>query len=475
MFDISTIKGQRIHMIGIGGSSMSGLAQMLHMLGYKVSGSDKSAGHYTQRLVELGMDVRIGHFKEMLSGCSLVVYSAAIAENDVEMQEAKRLNIPCIERAELLGQIMHNYKRRVCISGTHGKTTTTSMLAKALVGLGLEPGVHIGGQLKAIGGSTLCGNGDIFVAEACEFNRSFLNMPSDISVILNIEAEHLDCYGSLENIRQGFVSFADKLSNDGLLIYFADDELASGIAMSCGRRSQSVGIKNGTWRAENISHDSLGHPSFDAIYENKCVGRLNLSVGGDFNIIHALVSLAVLNELGVKSFDRAVEELSSFTGADRRNEKTGVINGISMYHDYGHNAKEMQGAISVAKKSGKRLIAVMQPHTYTRFYDFFYDLAQCTAEADITLVTDICAAREIKSDIARLRNADESLFDSARLVKKMQDNGITAHLTRSFDDCEEWILKNCREGDSVLTMGCGDINDLNIQMQKHYDDILEDR
>lgn len=475
MFDIDTIKGERIHMIGIGGSSMSGLAEMLLMLGYKVSGSDKSEGHYTQKLVKLGVDVRIGHYPNMLNGASLLVYSAAISEDDPEMKEAKRLHIPRLERAELLGQIMRKYKRRICISGTHGKTTTTSMLAKAAVGLGLEPGVHIGGQLKAIGGSTLCGNGDIFIAEACEFNRSFLNMPSDISVILNIEAEHLDCYGTFDKLKEAFHSFANMLPENGLLIYYEADAEASDISKNIRARSENVGIKAGTWHAENVSYDVQGHPSFDVVYKGESLGRLSLSVGGDFNIIHALVSLAVLNELGIKSLDKAMTELSDFLGADRRNEKTGVINGINMYHDYGHNAKEMQGAISVAKKSGKRLIAVMQPHTYSRFFDFFDDLAECTREADITLVTDICAAREIKGEIAKLRAVDESLLDSARLVEKMRENGINAYLTRSFDDCEHWILENCREGDSVLTMGCGDINDLNIQMQKHHDGILEDR
>lgn len=456
---ITDFRGARVHMIGIGGSSMSGLAEMLKSEGYRVTGSDSNESHAAQRLRLMDIPVSIGHHPEEIQGAALVVYSAAIHEEDEERVEALRLNIPQMDRAVLLGQLMEGYRDTLCVCGTHGKTTTTAMTAQMLLGMGMDPTVHVGGRVDALGGSTRLGSQDIFVAEACEFNRSFLHMPPTIAILLNIEEDHLDVYGDMEHVEEAFFQFLSRLPENGLVIAYAEDERVMRVLEKLPRRAETFGMEKGDWTARDITLNDQGMPTFSACLHGQEVAKVTLNVAGDFNILHALAALAAARALGgdVKA---AAEALTHFVGAHRRFEYTGDVKGMKMYHDYGHNPAEMRSAISVARLKNRRVIAVMQPHTYSRVISLFNGYLTCTGEADITLVTDIYGARE----------KDPGTINSQMLVDGMRKHGVNAHLTPSFEDTENWLLENGQPGDLVLTMGCGNINLLNEVMQQHWDE-----
>lgn len=450
--------GQRVHMIGIGGSSMSGLAEMLFSSGYQITGSDASPSHHVENLRMLGIPITVGHHPEIINGAALILYSAAIAEDDPERVAARELGIPQMERATLLGQLMQGYHERLCICGTHGKTTTSAMVAQMLVDMGLNPTVHIGGELDALGGSSRRGGSELFVAEACEYNRSFHQMPPSAVALLNIEEDHLEYYHTMDEVEEAYRVFLDMLPEDGPMFVNFEDERSMRVAAKVDRPLITYGLHRGDWTVRDIRVDESGNPTFTALLRGEPMGQISLRVQGAYNILHALTAYAYAHHIG-GDLDLAREALSHFTGAHRRFEKTGVINGMHMYHDYGHNPAEMQYAISVAKLQNRRVIAVMQPHTYSRPINLFNDYLKCTQQADVTLVTDIYAARE----------KDPGTIHAAMLVDGMLKNGIMAVYTPTFDDCEQWLLQNGRAGDLVLTMGCGNINLLNEQMQKNWD------
>ncbi len=456
--DIGDYSGGQVHMIGIGGSSMSGLAEMLKKQGYNVSGSDSSESHTLEALRNMGIDARAGHYPNMVREADIVIYSAAISKEDIERKEAYKLNIPQMERAVLLGQLMRGFDKRICVSGTHGKTTTCAMLAQILIESKFNPTIHVGGRMDSIGGSTRVGSKDIFLVEACEFNRSFLQMSPSIALVLNIEEDHMDCFGNMEGLENAFYDFLSLLPPDGAIIAFAEDDR---VMRLCGRMEQeciTFGMDIGDWTVKNLIHDEKGSPSFTALYKGKEMAEISLIIGGDFNVLHALAALACAHYLGV-DLSIASKALAEFKGVHRRFEFTGEVKGMRLYHDYGHNPAEMQAAISVAKLQNRRVIAVMQPHTYSRVINMFNDYLTCTKDADITLVTDIYGAREI----------DPGNINSQMLVDGMLKNGVEAYLTPSFDDTEQFLLKYGKEGDLVLTMGCGNIDLLNEQMQINWD------
>ena len=455
---ISDYPGGRIHLIGIGGSSMSGLAEMLMDQGYQVSGSDRDEGYLIHHVREKGGLVMIGHRPENVHGADLVVYSAAIPPENPERAEAEKLGIPSIERAVLLGQLMEGFRKSVGICGAHGKTTVTSMVSQILLESGKDPSIHIGGRLDAIGGSTRVGHSDIFVAEACEFNRSFLQLRPTVAVVLNIDADHLDCYKDLDEIEQTFGRYLQLLPRDGVAIGNGDDPRVRRQIekLECRKVFFGSGTDN-DWRPDKTEEDELGRLSFQLKHGDDEPVCIRMSVPGRFNMLNGLAAIAAAAELGVDP-KQSAEILHRFEGAHRRFEKTDDINGIEVFHDYGHNPTEMRNALSIARKRCRgRLIAVMQPHTFSRVRTLFDQYLTCTEEADITLVTDICAARE----------PDPGDLNSGMLVDGMIRNGIDARWTPSFDDTEQWLRENWRRGDLVLTMGCGDINLLNDQIHRH--------
>ena len=450
--------GKRIHMIGIGGSSMSGLAEMLLDQGYHVTGSDRDETYLVHFAREKGAEVMIGHKAENVRGADLVVYSAAISADNPELKEAERLGIPSIERAYLLGQLMEGYSKAVGICGAHGKTTVTSMLSQMMLENGFDPGIHIGGRLDAIGGSTRVGHSDLFIAEACEYNRSFLHMPPTIAVVLNIDADHLDCYKDIDEIEETFGQYLSMLPENGTAVGNGDDPRVRRLLRKLNCKVISFGFsRENDWYPENLKEDDRGYTSFDLIHNGEKTTEVHMSVPGDFNALNALAAIAAASEIGLAP-EKAAETAARFTGAHRRFELTDVIDGVEIFHDYGHNPTEMRNALSIARKRCKgNLWAVMQPHTFSRVRTLFDQYLTCTKEADYTLVTDICAARE----------KDPGDLNSGMLVDGMRQHGIRAEWTPSFDDTEEYLKKHCQPGDLILTMGCGDINLLNDQIHRH--------
>ncbi len=460
MIDILDYKGVRVHMIGIGGSSMSGLAEMLLHEGYTLTGSDNSRSHAVERLEKAGIPVFLGHSPENVHGAGLVVFSAAILPDNPERQEALRLGIPEMERSVLLGQMMRFHRHAVCVSGAHGKTTTSAMIAQILLDCGLDPAVSIGGRLDAIGGGSRCGGREFFVAEACEYHSSFLEMHPTLAVVLNIDEDHLDYYGDIEHIEKAFGDFLSLVPSSGTALGWGDDPRVRRLFKSLDCKTFFFGDgEDSDFRTVNLTEGRYGSDSFDILYRGKVLGHVDLKVVGDKNRLDALAAFAAAYLCGA-DVQQACTSLSAFAGAHRRFEKTGTIDGVSMYHDYGHNPAEMRTAVHNAVMQHPHAVwAVMQPHTYSRVITLFDQYLTCTAEADHTLVTDIFAARE----------KDPGTIHSSMLVEGMRKNGVDAVLTPSFDDCEKYLRAHWQEGDLVITMGCGDINLLNEQMQKHGD------
>lgn len=458
--EIRDFRNKTIHLVGIGGSSMSGLALMLKELGYKVQGSDGAESYIVDMLRDNGVEVTVGHSASNIVGADFLAYSAAIAENNPERAAARENNIPEIERKDLLGQIMDAYACNICIAGTHGKTTTSAMISKLMIDAGLNPGIHIGGIADEIGGSTRVGDRKYFVAEACEFKESFMSMRPNIAVLMNVKEDHLDYYRDIDHIEATFNKFVDKLENPAIIIASGDDERARSIALKHKNHILFGFEKENDYYPEDISFNDRGCASFSIIHNGKKLAAINLAVPGRIQIVDAVAAFALSQVLNIE-IDIAAKSLSSFHGVHRRFELTGVYDGVSVYHDYGHNPEEMLQVLETANSlPHNRLWAVMQPHTFSRVKRLFKDYIHCTSPADITLVTDICAAREV----------DPGDIHASHIVNAMLKEGVNAVYTPSFDDTEKYLVEHWQEGDIVLTMGCGDINKLNIQMEKHLGD-----
>ena len=457
---IKDFAGRRAHMIGIGGSSMSGLALMIKRLGVHVTGSDSVRSYATDGLEAAGIPVHIGHDAANVHGADLVIYSAAIAADNPERAEALRLSIPQMERATLLGQLMEGYRHAINVCGTHGKTTTTSMLAQVLMDTGLDPTVHIGGQLDYIGGSTRVGGHDTFVVEACEFNASFLQFHPTIAVVTNIEEDHLDFYKDLDDICRAFGRFFALLPEDGLCIGNGDDPRVAALLGELPRRTQTFGFGEGCdWRPANLTYTPEGCADFDFALHGETLAHVTLRIPGEFNVMHALATMAAAVAVGARPEDVAAS-LARFAAPHRRFEYTGTVCGVRLYTDYGHNPAEMRSALdNAAHQPHRRLFAVMQPHTYSRVKTLFADYIHCCDAADELLITDIFAARE----------KDPGDIHATMLVDAIAATGQKVTYTPTFDDAEAYLRANWQPGDLVITMSCGNIHLLNAQIQQHGD------
>ena len=445
--------GKKVHMIGIGGASMSGLAIILQKRGCTVTGSDMIEGEILKSLRERGIEIKIGHNAENAAGADLVIYSMAIGEDNPELVYCRLKGIPTIERSVLLGQMSLDFGRTVAVCGTHGKTTTTSILAQILIESKADPTVHIGGVLNSLGGGIWMGESDLFLTEACEYRRNFMNLHTTHAVLLNIEADHLDYYRNVEEIEETFGEFISKLPAEGLAVVNGDDERAAGQIRRAKCEALTFGTSEGCdYRMTSVSEDEDGRVSFDILYKGNETGHVDMSIPGDFNAMNAIAAIAMAHNLGVE-METACSIAGRFTGTHRRFEQTGTLNGAEIFHDYGHNPSEMSNAVSIARKRCRkgRLWAVMQPHTYSRVKTMFDDYLGCTEEADVTLITDIFAARE----------KDPGDINSQMLVDAMTEKGIDARLTPKFSDAMKMLCEEVREGDLVITMGCGDIYKLN--------------
>lgn len=449
MYQIDFQKPLHIHFIGIGGISMSGLAEVLLEENFTVSGSDAKESPLTKALEEKGAVVFYGQrASNILPSVELVVYTAAIHPDNPEFAQAVSLGLPMLTRAQLLGQIMRNYKTPIAVSGTHGKTTTTSMLSHILLAGNCDPTISVGGILPAIHGNIRVGKSETFVTEACEYTDSFLSFFPKISIILNMDADHLDYFKNIDNIRRSFRKFAWLLPPDGTLIINADTPEYEGVIRDLPCRVITYGLEHeADCTAADIRYDDFGCASFTFLEKGVPAGDFRLQVPGSHNISNALAAIAAGRLLGVS--DEAIREgLTAFTGTERRFQKKGEVGGVTIIDDYAHHPTEIQATLTAAAKYPHRSIwCAFQPHTYTRTHDHLEEFAQALTLADHIVLADIYAAREINT----------IGITSEDLCREIQKLGTPCEYFPTFDEIETFLLQNCRQGDLLITMGAGDI------------------
>ena len=398
MYQIDFNKPEHVHFIGIGGISMSGLAEILLDEGFSISGSDSHETALTEHLETKGARVYYGQRAaniEREPGISVVVYTAAIHEDNPEFRAARDQGLPMLSRAELLGELMRNYKEAIAISGTHGKTTTTSMLTDILLAGDLDPTISVGGILKDIGGNIRVGGPDLFVTEACEYTNSFLSFFPKISLILNIDADHLDFFKDIDDIRHSFREFAGLLPEDGTLIINADTPCYETITngLSCQVITYSLKAE-ADYTARGIEYDEFGHPSFTALCHGEPVGKFSLHIPGIHNVSNALASIALATRLGITP-ELIQKGFSSFYGTDRRFQYKGKVGEVTIIDDYAHHPTEIRATLNAARNYPHKTIwCVFQPHTYTRTKALLPEFAEALTLADKVVLADIYAARE---------------------------------------------------------------------------------
>lgn len=449
MFEIDFNKPIHVYFIGIGGISMSGLAEILLSEGFRVSGSDMKASPLTESLAQKGATIFIGQrYENLTSDIDLVVYTAAIKESNPEMQAVKALNIPALTRAELLGQLMRNYKLPIAISGTHGKTTTTSMVSEILMKADTNPTLSIGGILKSISGNFRIGGSDYFVTEACEYTNSFLSFFPKISIVLNIEEDHLDFFKDLNDIRDSFHNFMKLLPEDGILIINGDIENLSELISDLSCKIVTFGTKaDCDYQAENIVYNELGCAGFDVVSNSAITTHIELGVPGIHNVLNALSAIALSDVLSVER-SIVVSALREFHGTDRRFEYKGDVNGFTIIDDYAHHPTEIAATLNACKNYPHKTIwCIFQPHTYTRTKAFMKEFAQALSLADKVILADIYAARE----------TDTLGISSETLQAEIKALGKDCYYFSTFEEIESFALKNCTKGDLLITMGAGDV------------------
>lgn len=459
MYTIDFKKPMHVHFIGIGGISMSGLAEILLEEGFQISGSDMKASAMTDKLASLGASIMIGQkASNITDDIDLVVYTAAIHPDNPEFCAVKEHGIPMLTRAQLLGQMMDNYKNPIAVSGTHGKTTTTSMLTHVLLAAKKDPTISVGGILDAIGGNIRVGKSDILVTEACEYTNSYHSFNPVISIILNVEEDHLDFFSGIEEIRESFRTFARKLPKHGLLVVNGDMDCTDFIQEGVAADIVTFGItgKNLTYSAANISYDEQGNGSYDLVENGQITDHINLHVNGIHNIMNSLSVIAVARHLGIDSED-IKKGLLSFTGTKRRFEYKGERNGFTIIDDYAHHPTEIAATLNAAKKYPHNEVwTVFQPHTYTRTMAFLDEFAEALSISDHVIVTDIYAARE--KDLGQVHAKD--------IVERMKKYDVDVTYISSFDDIEKFILKNLKNNDLLITMGAGNVVDIGENLLK---------
>jgi UDP-N-acetylmuramate--alanine ligase len=441
-------KTRRIHFVGIGGIGMSGIAEVLINLGYQVTGSDREEGATVQRLRALGARITRGHAAANVGDADVVVFSSAVKTDNPEVLEARRRQIPVIPRAEMLAELMR-IKYGVAVAGSHGKTTTTSMVAQILSGAGLDPTIIIGGRLGVLGSNAKLGSGDLLVAEADESDGSFLRLTPTIAVVTNIDAEHLDHYGSLPSLQDAFVDFLNKVPFYGVGIVCLDETRIQEILPRLSRRVVTYGFSaQADLSAANIELREF-RSSYDAILQGRTLGRVSLQVPGRHSIANSLAALAVGLDLEVP-FAAVAAELGRFKGADRRFQLKGETGGIMVIDDYGHHPVEILATLAAARKGwGRRTVVVFQPHRYSRVRALLNEFARAFYDADVLAVTDIYAAGETP-----LQGVTAEAV--TRAIEEHGHKDVT--LVKNLDDVPAWLVARAREGDMVITMGAGSVH-----------------
>lgn len=449
---------QKLFFIGIGGSSMSGLAGIALDQGLLVEGSDMTESSYTAKLKAKDVVIHVGHKKENIpDDTDLVVYSAAIRENNPERLRAKELNIPEIERSDYLGLLSHVFPKTIGVAGTHGKTTTSSMIAALLHYADLDPSVSIGGKVEEIGGNACLGHSDYLVIESCEFVDSFLKTTHEIGIITNIEEDHLDYFkGGLPQIKDSFRKFGMILPEDGLMVAYGDSQDVRDVVrdLRCPVLTYGFSSEN-DWRAENIVFNESGNPSFDAYYQNNYYDHFELRIPGEHNVLNALSVIAVSEYLGI-DHETLKFTFKKFCGAKRRFEFRGKVNNINVYEDYAHHPTELKVVVNACMNHAHhRLWVVFQPHTYSRTYYLFDEFTEAFCGADRIILNDIYSDRE---------DNDWDIFSEDLAKRIKQKHHIPTVVLTDFSDIVKYLTDNLEPDDLVLVAGSQTINKVAYQL-----------
>ncbi len=458
MYKIDFNQKIHVHFIGIGGISMSGLAEILAGEGFTISGSDAKESALTKRLETDGMVIHYGQVASNITpDIDLVVYTAAIREDNEEWQAAKNAGIPMLTRAELLGQIMDNYEKSIAVAGTHGKTTTTSMMSHVLLAGNCDPTISVGGILSAIGGNIRVGKSENFITEACEYTNSFLNFRPKYSIVLNVEAEHLDFFKDLEDVRTSFRKFIANTLTEGVTIINGEIENYEALVADMPQQIVTYGTKDSLdYYATDITFNEKACAHFTAMHKGSKLFEVQLGVPGLHNVSNALSVIATAKCMGI-SDEAILMGLLQFGGADRRFQYKGDWNGVTVVDDYAHHPTEIRATLTAAKNyPHMRLVLVFQPHTYSRTQAFLQEFADVLSMADIVVLADIYAARE-KNTIG---------ISSKDILSLLEEKGCESYYFPTFEEIEKFLLKKCINGDLLITMGAGNVVEIGENLLK---------
>ncbi|MCL1863559.1 MAG: UDP-N-acetylmuramate--L-alanine ligase [Defluviitaleaceae bacterium] len=439
---------KNIHFIGIGGISMSGLAEILHRGGYNISGSDDVETEITKRLATLGIKVNIPNAaKNIMPEIELIVYTAAVKSDNPEFCAAEQMGIPMLERAAFIGKLLKGYEP-ICVAGSHGKTTTSSMVAEVTKYAGLDPTIQIGGHMNNGGTNYRVGESKCFVLEACEYSNSFHHWHPKIGIILNIDADHLDFFGSMDNLIASFAKFASNIRPDGVLVIQKGIPGFEAVVKSATCKVVTFGMsKDADFCAEEIEYKD-GKPNFVVLVEGLKEAQISLKLPGEYNMLNALACFAASSMLGIPS-ETIAESLSNAKGTRRRFEHKGDLNGIKIIDDYAHHPTEITACLKAARQTqgSGRIVCLFQPHTYTRTKNHLDDFAKAFSDADEIIIIPIYAARE----------PNDPTISSEILTERVKSNGGNAIFIENFDKASNYVKNNLNKGDMLLTMGAGDV------------------
>ena len=451
-------KYKHIYMIGIGGISMSGIAEILVKWGYNVTGSNNTTNDQTEWLEKNGVKVNIGHNADNITkDIDLVVYTAAIGEDNPERIRAKELDIPSVERGEFLGEITKLYKDTIGIAGTHGKTTTTSMVACSFLEADLDPSIQVGAVLSNINGNYRVGHSDYFIIEACEYCESYLSFKQRSAIVLNIDDDHLDYFGNIDNIQKSFEKYVSHLPEDGYLVVNADDERCYNLRNATKAKVISIGSGQfADWYYEDLDFDDEGCPSYNAYYKGEDKGRITLRVTGVHNVMNSLACIALCDAYGI-DIKTVAKALLKFGGAARRLEYKGDFKGARVFDDYGHHPTEIMATVRGLKnKKFNESWVVFEAHTYSRLAGHLKDFAKALVNFDHIIIMDIYAARE--ENVYDIHESD--LMDE---LKKLNKDSI--HIS-DYDEIVDYLGKNVKENDIILTLGAGNVTKIATLLTK---------
>lgn len=445
-FDINKTKYKKIHFIGIGGISMSGLAEILINRNYIVTGSDMNNSKIIEKLINNGATIHIGHNSKNIEDVDLIVYTSAIGEDNPEYVFAKKNKIPMMDRATFLGELMKSYKDSIAVAGTHGKTTTTGMIASILYISLLDSTILLGGELDSIGGNVKIGDNKLLLTEACEYKENFLKFNPTIGIILNIDEDHLDYFTGMDHIKDTFKKFNNLSLEGGYSIVNGDDENVKTI-INTDKNIITFGLNsNNNYYATNIKYNDKGYGEYDLYINNKFIDHIKLNVIGEHNIYNSLSAIAATFISGV-DIKTIKEGLKIYKGTHRRFEDKGIVQGIQLIDDYAHHPTEIKATLNSIGDKYNKIYCVFQPHTYTRTKSLLKEFGKCFKGADKIIITDIYAAREKNTGIV----------NSKQLVDEINKNGQDSIFIETFDEVVNFLEKTVDKGDLIITIGAGDV------------------